>query len=76
MLLTNLSEKQEFKPKYMIIAQPPDRPHFVTPSEASFYDSNPDMVAEVHYRPSADKDTQMSRYKAVELYDHQMLKHD
>lgn len=48
----------------------------MTPIEATFLESELDTAAAVHYKPSVDRNTQMSRHKAVEQHDDEKVKHD
>lgn len=68
--------KQVFVPKHIIISQTLGRPQLVPQTEVTILESKPDTVAAVHYRPSVDRDTQISPEKTVEQQDDEKLKND
>lgn len=63
-LVTNVSEKQVFIPKHRTIAHTVDRGQLDTPTEGTILESQPDTVSAVHYKPSVDRDNQMSNRRA------------
>lgn len=60
----------------MIKLQTLDSPKLATPTEATLIESEPDTQATVHDKPSVNKDTLMSRHKAIECHDNEKLNND
>lgn len=75
-LLTDLSEKQEFLPKHMTIAQSLETPRLLTPAKTNLLDSEPNTVAAVHYKLPADKGTQIWRHETRDQLDDKKFKHN
>lgn len=72
-LLTNLSEKQVFTQKHIIITLKLDRPQLASTTEATSLKTDPDKVVAVCYKPSVVRSTQMSRRKAIEKHDDEKI---
>lgn len=60
----------------MIIAQTPDEPQLVTPSQATLSKSVLALVAAAQSKPSFDRDTKMSHHIDVEQKDDENLKQE
>lgn len=75
-LLTNLSKKQVFILKHIILAQSMDGLQFLTPIETPALESDLDTIPAVQYKQSVYRDTEMPRAKAAEQHKGKMLSHN
>lgn len=65
-LLTKLSNKLVKLPKRMSVVHVTDSlAHFIA-TEAALLEASPETIDAVHYKPSVDKDTQMTHHNDAE----------
>lgn len=74
--LTNKLNRSILTPKSTVVAHLTDSSAHISTTKAALLSTDLETIGAAHYKPSVDRDTQMTRHNGVEARDDQTLKLD